>query len=390
AIMFAVSLALLGQEFRGAERARATAVYGAAIGVAILAGPLAGGALTQHFGWESIFWINIPIGIAAIVVTLTQVSESRDPSAGGIDWMGLVTFSLANALLIYALIRGNPDGWASPNVVGPLIASAVLFVTFVVTELRVANPMLPLGFFRNRAFTGAQVSAVAISASMFALFLYLTLYIQNLLGYSALEAGLIYVPGTIVTLVFSGLTAALMTRVPLRLLLGGGLAILAVGIASLTGPGTDDSWTRMLPGFLLTGVGVGVINPVVANLALSTAPDDQGGVASGINDTFRQVGIATGVAALGALLLAQATDEIQQLLPGTSDDAARQLAEGASSGGLPADLPAAALSAAREGFVSGLNQILVIGAVIAMTGALLSLWLVRPGDIRVDETPSQS
>jgi EmrB/QacA subfamily drug resistance transporter len=385
AVMFAVSLALLGQEFRGRERANATAVYGAAIGAAILAGPLLGGALTDSLGWEAIFWINVPIGIATIAITLTRVAESRDPEALGIDWIGLITFSLANALLIFGLIRANVDGWTSDTVVGSLGGAAGLFLVFVGAQLRAANPMLPLGLFRNRAFTGAQIGAFAISASMFALFLYLTLYVQNLLGYSALEAGLIYMPGTVVSLVFSGVTAALMGRVPLRVLLSSGLVILGAGLAIIASPEEGDRWTSLLPGFLLTGIGVGVINPVIANLALSTAPDAQGGVASGINDTFRQVGIATGVAALGALLLSRAAATIQDLLPGTGHDEARRLAEGVSSGALPSGLPDAVVHAARQGFLDGLGDAILVGCVTALIGAVLCAWLVRPQDIRVDD-----
>ncbi|MEA2361916.1 MAG: hypothetical protein QOD71_1061 [Thermoleophilaceae bacterium] len=382
AIMFAISLALLGQEFRGEERAKATAIYGATIGVAIAAGPLVGGALTDSLGWEWIFLINVPIGIVSILATVTQVGESRDPHARGIDWVGLVTFSLANALLVYALIRGNPDGWGSPQVLGPLIAAAVLFVAFVVTEVRVEQPMLPLEFFRNRSFTGAQIGAVAVSASMFALFLYITLFVQNLLGYTPFEAGLIYLPSTMVTFVFSGLTAALMPRFPLRVLLGGGLMILAIGLLLIGGREQGDTWTELLPGFIATGIGVGMINPVVANLALSTVPDEHGGVAAGINDAFRQVALATGVAALGALLLARATDVVQGLLPGTSAEEARLLAEGVSSGALPRGVPAAVVDAARQGFVDGLNDILLVGAAIAVVGAVLSVWLVRGSDVR--------
>jgi EmrB/QacA subfamily drug resistance transporter len=385
AIMFAVSLALLGQEFRGRDRANATAIYGASIGVAVAAGPLFGGALTDGLGWESIFWINVPIGIAAIFITITKLAESRDPHARGIDWPGLFTFSVANTLLVFGLIRGNPDGWQSTTVLGSLIVAGVLFVAFVFAETRVDQPMLPLGFFRNRSFTGAQIAAFSISASMFALFLYLTLYVQNLLDYTAFQAGLIYLPSTIVTFVFSGLTAAFMARIPLRIILSVGLAILAVGLLMLAGREEGDTWTSLLPGFITTGVGVGMINPVIANLALSTVPDEHGGVASGINDTFRQVGIATGVAALGALLLARAADKIESLLPAVTHDQARRLAEGVSSGALPDSLPAAVVGAARQGYIDGLNEVLLIGAGIAFAGAVLSLWLVRAADIRAEE-----
>ena len=380
AVMFAVSLALLAQEFHGAERARATAIYGATIGVAVAAGPLVGGALTDGLGWEWIFWINVPIGAAAVALTVAQVAESRDPQASGVDWFGLVSFSSANGLLVFALLRGNADGWGSTTVAGSLAASAALLAAFVVAQSRVREPMLPLGHFRNRSFTAAQIGAFAISGSMFALFLYITLYLQNIIGKDALEAGLIYLPSTIVTFLVSGATANVMGRIPLRLLLGAGLALVGVGLLTMTGRSEGDDWTVLLPGFLITGVGVGLTNPVLANLALSTVPNEQSGVASGINDTFRQVGVATGVAALGALLLARSADHIQDALR-LGREQANRLAEGVSSGALGPDVPAAVVAAARQGFLDGFNLVLVIGAVLAFVGALLTIVLVHERDL---------
>jgi EmrB/QacA subfamily drug resistance transporter len=382
AAMFAVSLALLAQEFRGRERAAATSVYGAVIAAAIAAGPLVGGALTTAFGWQSIFVINIPIGIAALVITFRHVVESRDPTAGGVDWGGTVCFSAANALLVLALIRGNEDGWGSAAVLGSLIAAALLLGSFVAIESRVVQPLLPLRYFRNHAFTGTQIAAFAVSASMFALYLYITLYIQNILGHTALETGLIYLPSTIVSLAVAGGTAALMARVAPRALLTAGLAITGLGMAVMSGRADGDTWTALLPGFVLAGIGVGLLNPVIANLALSTVPEEHSGVASGINDTFRQVGIATGVAGLGAVFLARATHRIAELLPGTSHARAETLAQVVSGAGLPAGAPARVVAATREGFLSALNEVLLLGAGVAIAGAALTLLLVRASDIR--------
>jgi EmrB/QacA subfamily drug resistance transporter len=388
AAMFAVSLALLAQEFRGRERAAATSVYGAVIAAAIAAGPLVGGALTTAFGWQSIFVINIPIGVAALVVTFRHIAESRDPMSRGVDWAGTVCFSTANALLVLALIRGNEDGWGSAAVVGSLIAAALLLCAFVAIELRVDQPMLPLRYFRNHAFTGTQVAAFAVSASMFALYLYITLYIQNILGHTALETGLIYLPSTIVSLVVAGATAALTARVPPRALLSAGLAVTALGMVVMSGRADGDAWTALLPGFVLAGIGVGLLNPVIANLALSTVPEEHSGVASGINDTFRQVGIATGVAGLGAVFLARATSRIAELLPGTGHADAEGLAQGVSGAGLPAGVPARVVAAAREGFLTALNEVLLVGAGLAIAGAVLTLLLVRASDIRApDDLP---
>jgi len=380
AVMFAVSLALLAQEFRGPERGSATAVYGASIGVALAAGPLVGGALTDGLGWEWIFWINAPIGVAAIAMTVAKVAESREPNPRGVDWVGLVSFSAANGLLVFGLLRGNAEGWGSTLVAGCLCAAAVLMAAFVLAQALVRDPMLPLGHFRNHSFTGAQIGAFAISGSMFALFLYITLYLQNIVGKDALAAGLIYLPSTILTLLVSGATANMMTRVPLRVLLSAGLAVTAVGLLAMSGRSEGDEWTALLPGFLIAGLGVGLINPVLANIALSTVPDEESGVASGINDTFRQVGVATGVAGLGALLLARAADYVESTL-GVPREQARLLAEGASSGALGPDVPAAVVAAARQGFLEGFNVILLVGAGLALLGALLTVLLVRASDL---------
>ncbi len=190
AVMFAVSLALVAQEFpSGPERGMAMGIYGGTIGIAVAVGPLVGGLLTDGLGWQSVFLINVPIGIAAIAVTYWKLAESRDPNATRIDWGGLLTFSAALFLLVLALVRGNEEGWSSTLIVGLLGLAGVLLAAFVAIERRVSEPMLPLSLFRRRAFTVVQLAAFAVSGSMFALFLYLTLYLQSFLGLSPVEAG---------------------------------------------------------------------------------------------------------------------------------------------------------------------------------------------------------
>ena len=385
AVMFAVSLALLAQEWRGAERAGATAIYGATIGVAVALGPLVGGALTQAIGWQSIFFLNIPVGIAAMVVTILKVAESRDETARGVDWGGTVTFSAANALLVLALLRGNDDGWTSSAILALVATAIVLFGAFVAIELRAPQPMLPLNLFRSHAFTGAQITAFALSGSMFALFLYITLYLQEIEHLSPLQAGLRYLPFTVGSFFVAGGTAALEGKVPARVLLAGGLAVTGLGLALMSTAKADDSWTVLLPGFIVGGLGVGVVNPVLANVALSTVPERMSGVASGINDTFRQVAIASGTAGLGALFLALSKQRIQDLLPNVNGDRARGLAEAVSSGTLPSGAPASIVNAAREGFTHGFSVILLVGSGMALVGAVLALLLVRESDLRHEE-----
>src|SRR3954454_21743156 len=176
AIMFATSLALLAQEFEGRERGTALGIWGATIGGAVAIGPLVGGVLTEGIGWEWIFFVNIPVGIVAIALTLLRVRESRDPSARGVDWPGVVTWSGALFLLVFALIRANDEGWGSTLIVSCLLGSFGLLLMFFGFELRRERPMFDMSLFRKPAFAGASIAAFALSASMFALFLYLTLY----------------------------------------------------------------------------------------------------------------------------------------------------------------------------------------------------------------------
>src|SRR5215218_2894701 len=194
AFMFATSLALLASAFQGRDRGTAFGVWGATTGASVAVGPLVGGVLTDGIGWEAIFLVNVPIGIAAIAMTLAKVEESHAPSGGRIDWPGLLTFSGALFALIFALIRGNSEGWGSPVIVACLAAAAVLFVAFVMVERRSDHAMLDLSLFRKPAFAGASITAFVLSASMFSMFLYLTLYIQNILGYTPLESGLRFLP----------------------------------------------------------------------------------------------------------------------------------------------------------------------------------------------------
>jgi predicted MFS family arabinose efflux permease len=301
-----------------------------------------------------------------------------------VDWGGTVTFSAANALLVLALLRGNDDGWTSGVIVALLVAAVVLFVAFVVIELRVAQPMLPLSLFRSPAFTGAQITAFALSGSMFALFLYITLYMQEIENLSPLQAGLRYLSFTVGSFFIAGGTASLEGKVAPRVMLAGGLGITGLGLVLMSGAKPDDSWTVLLPGFIIGGLGVGLVNPVLANVALSTVPERMSGVASGINDTFRQVAIASGTAGLGALFLALAQQRIQDLLPGVSGDRARGLAEAVSSGTLPSGASAPVVHAAREGFAHGFSSILLVGSGMAFVGAVFALLLVRDSGLRHD------
>ncbi|MEP6952908.1 MAG: MFS transporter [Solirubrobacteraceae bacterium] len=372
AAMFATSLALIAGAFSGRERGTAFGIWGATIGGAVAIGPLIGGALTQGIGWEAIFLINLPIGIVALFVTFTRVAESRDEHALPMDLPGVFAFSGGLFLLIFALVRGNAEGWGSPLIVGFLVGAAVLLVGFVVIEARSTHPMLDLALFRKPAFGGASVAAFALSASMFAMFLYLTLYIQNTLGYKPFDAGLRFLPLSLVSFFVAPLAGRLSERMPVRWLIGGGLLLVAGALLSMSLVDATSSWTVLLPGFLIAGAGVGLVNAPLGSTAIAVAPPQKAGMASGINSTFRQVGIATGIAAYGALF--------QHLLASkATGPLARVPAEALASGQVKL-FPVAAQAPFRDIYTTSLSELFVIAAIVAFAGAVASFALLRPRD----------
>jgi EmrB/QacA subfamily drug resistance transporter len=392
AVMFAVSLALIARGFAAArERGMAMGIYGATIGAAVAIGPLVGGALVDSLGWESIFYLNVPIGLAAIAMTHLRLRESRDPNATGVDWPGVATFSAALLLFVLALLRGNEEGWGSALIVALFGGAAALLAAFVALERRVAEPMLPLGLFKRRAFTGVQLAAFALSCSMFALFLYLTLYLQNYLGLSPFEAGVRYLPITVISFFGAAIAGALLSHVQARLMLCIGLAGVGIGLLLMGGIDAGSDWTTLLGGFLVAGAAIGLLNPVIADVAVSVVPKEQSGMAAGINDTFRQVGIAVGIAVWGAIFVGRGADKVSELTLGTpaaSGNRPRQLVEAASSGtldqalqALPAPARDRVATAAAEGFLAGLNDVLTLAALLSFAGAVLALWLVREREI---------
>jgi EmrB/QacA subfamily drug resistance transporter len=382
AAMFATSLALLAATFQGRERGTAFGVWGATTGAAVAVGPLVGGLLTESVGWQSIFLINVPIGIGAIAVALTRVAESRDPEAAGVDWAGLVTFSLGLFLFVFALVRGNAEGWGSPLIVSFLVGAVVLLGAFVVVEQHQARPMFDLTLLRKPAFAGASIAAFAMSASLFSMFLYLTLYIQNALGYSPLQAGLRFLPVTLLSFIVAPIAGKLSARFPVRILIGAGLLFVGVGLVLMAHVDADSAWTVLLPGFIVAGIGVGLVNPPLASTAVGVVPPARAGMGSGINSTFRQIGIATGIAGLGALF--------QQLLESkVSGPLARVPAEVLATGAPRVAGPSpAAQHAYLEAFTSALNDLFLVAAAVALVGGVLSAVLIRRRDfIAVQERP---
>jgi predicted MFS family arabinose efflux permease len=235
-------------------------------------------------------------------IVRTHVAESKNPAAPRVDFPGLITITGGLFLLVFALLRGNETGWDSTTIVASFAGAAALLTAFLAIEARSPHPMLPLRFFRNGAFSSAQIAAFGISASLFAMWFYMTLYLQQILGLSAIEAGLVYVPGTMLNFFVAGSMAQVGQKVAARALIVSGLTLVGAGLALLTLLDVGSSWWLFLPGLLVAMVGTGILNPTVSQVALSSAPPEQAGLAAGVNDMFRQGGIALGVAALGALV----------------------------------------------------------------------------------------
>ena len=392
AAMFSTSLALLGAAFRGRERGVAFGVWGAITGVAVAIGPVIGGALTSGVTWRWIFLVNVPIGVIAVALTLAQVQESRQPAGHRVDPVGVVTFSGALGALVYALIKADEKGWGSPVIIGCLAGAALGIVAFVIAEaLQGERAMFDLRLFRKPTFSGGAIAAFTLSAGLFSLFLYLTLYLQDVLHYSAFQTGVRFLVLSGGIMLTSALAGRLTAYVPIRLLIGPGLALVGIGLLLMRGVGAGTHWEHLIPGFIVAGAGVGFVNPPLASTAIGVVEPARAGMASGINSTFRQVGITTGIAGLGTLFTHTVTTHIVALLhgvPGLTPHAAHALAQtvaqgsGAASGagGLPRGARAAAEHAVRAGFTTALNEVFLVGAIVAFAGALLSLVLIRSRD----------
>ena len=389
AIMFAVSLALLADAFRGKDRGVAFGIWGAVTGLAVAIGPLLGGLLTSGLSWRWIFFVNVPLGIVAVVIAVMKVAESRSPQASGPDWAGFAIFTVALASLVYALIESNQRSFTNGLVLGCFALAAVLLVAFVIVELRIAHPMFDLTLFRLPTFSGGAVAAFGLSASIFAMLLYLVLYLQDILGYSPLGTGvrLMVISGGI--LATSTIAGRLTSKVPIRLLIGPGLIMVGAGLLLMRGLDASSTWTHLIPGMIVGGLGVGLVNPPLASTAVGVVRPHQAGMASGINSTFRQVGIATGIALLGSLFSNKVKDEVLArvaAVPGLSHQGPRiatavQSGEiGQVIGKLPTHARQAVGVITRSAFTTGLNEILLIAAIIALVSGAVTLVAIRSKD----------
>ena len=336
--MFASSLAILANEFEGPERGLALGVWGGVTGAALAIGPLVGGLLTDAAGWRWVFLVNLPIGALLVWLTPRSVPESREARPRPVDLAGMATFGAACFLATYGLIRGNEDGWGSAPIVASLAVATVFAVAFVAVERRGAAPMLPLELFRVPAFTGTALVAFAQSVALYPLLLFMAIYFQEGLGLSPTGTGLRLLPLTLVLAAVAPVSGRLSGRWPLRVPLTTGLVLIGVALLLMRAIDANSEWTALLPGLLVGGLAIGVISPALAAAMVSVLPVERSGVASGINNTFRQLGIAFGIAGLGAIFAHNAR-------------------------GAPSLL---------AGIVAGLDAVLLVAAAVALLAAVVA------------------
>src|SRR5580693_2582224 len=392
AILFATSLALLAQTFHGHERGMAFGIWGAVTGVAVGLGPVLGGVITSGISWRGIFLVNLPIGVAALAVTRWRVDESKTPHAAPPDWAGFFTLTAGLVSLVYGLIRAGEISWSDTGVVICLALGAVFLGAFVVVERRSENPLFDLSLFRIPTFSGGLAAAFAMNGSLYALLLYLVLYLQDDLGYSALATGIriLLISGTsIAASMFAGVFSE---RMPVRWLIGPGLLLVGVGLLLMTGLNGSSSWTHLIPGFIVAGIGSGMVNPPLASTAVGVVSPQRSGMASGVNTTFREIGIAAGIAVYGSVFASALRQNLNQALV-SSPSLERHLPgvvtaiqQGNAVQAINAVPPASRaplVAAVHASFASALDVLLVVSAVLALVGAVCSGVLIRRRDFVV-------
>ncbi|WP_030607976.1 MFS transporter [Streptomyces fulvoviolaceus] len=366
AAMFATTLPLLGSVYQGRQRSAALGVWGAVSGGAAAVGPVLGGLLAEGPGWRWIFFVNLPVSVVAVWLTLRVVPESRGPRGMRVDWLGTVTFAGFAGGTTYAVVRAGEDGWTASGALASFGLAALALVCFVLVERRAAHPLLDLSLLRKPAFVGVMAGALAFNGVAFGVIAYTSIWMQTLLGMSPVRAGLTLLPLTGAAVVVAILGGRLLHGVPARLTIGGGLLLVGSGSFCQAVLDAGSGWTALAPGLVLVGVGTGLVSPAIAGAALAAMPPGRAGMAGGAVNTFRQLGYALGVAVCGTVLTSRMRDTLPQ-------DAAHTLA----GGGAAALRGAFSAHTLRSAFASGLNSAFVVMGVVGTIGAALVLGLVR-------------
>ncbi|MEV1007800.1 MFS transporter [Streptomyces sp. NPDC049881] len=366
AAMLATNTPLLAAAYAGRDRAFAFGIWGAVSGAASALGVLLGGVLTDYLDWRWIFYVNLPVCAVALLITLRTVTESRG-SASRIDWPGTVTFTLSAAALTYGLIVGGEDGWGDGGAVTAFAVSAVALVLFLLVERRTGEPLLDLRLLRRPSFAALMGAAVVLTGAAFAHYTYTMLWLQSVQGLSPIEAGLAVAPMALTSFVFAGAGGRFLHRLPAWVAVSSGLALIGVGLLTQTAIDAGSDWKVLLPGLIVTGLGVGVAIPVLVAAALAAAPPERAGMASGAVNTFRQLGFALGVAVLGTIFSGRVRDVLTGA--GLSPSAANAISGGAPFGSDP--------GLVQEAYASALERVYLTAGFAALAAAVLVAAVAR-------------
>ncbi|WP_051966975.1 MFS transporter [Kitasatospora mediocidica] len=382
AAMYATTMALLSSSYQGRDRGIAFGVWGAVNGAAAAAGPVLGGLLTQHLDWRWIFYVNLPVSALAVFVTVRYVAESRNPHAKGVDLPGMATFTLAAGAVTYALIRVGDNGWTSATTLGLFALGALALLAFVLVERRSSRPMLDLALFRSSSFVGIMLGGLLLSGAAFSYLVYASLWLQSVRGMGPVTAGLAFLPMSIAAFVVSAAAGRLLHGASPRLTIGIGMLLIGAGALLQSTVGAGSSWTALLPGLALTGVGVGLATPSLAAAAMAAVPVERGGMAAGAVNTARQLGNALGIAVLGAVFQDKVLAELRASAGALTDPktTADALTGGRAAAVIARTAPehrAAVSQLVHEVFAAGLRQTFLVAGAMGLVGGVIVLLLVR-------------
>jgi EmrB/QacA subfamily drug resistance transporter len=378
AMMMPATLSIITNAFPPEERGKAIGTWAGVSAMALAIGPVVGGFLVESVSWQSIFFLNVPVAIGAVVIALFAVRESRDETVQrSVDVPGVLTLTIGLAALVLALVEGNEWGWGSARELAMFAVALVGLSGFALVERHREAPMVDFSFFRSRTFLGANIVAFIVSFAMLAMFFFLALYMQNIRDYSPLQAGVRFLPSTLMIIVIAPLAGRLADRVGSRPLITFGLLCVSGALFWQSHLTVSSGYGALLPGFVLMGVGMGFVMSPMSLAAMNAVDRTKAGVASGILSMNRMVGGTFGVAILGALVATLGRSKIDQLLPQLPASARARLAGGLGSGGVHHGVPARVVEAAQQAFVYALHYGLLLGSGVALVGAVAALLLIR-------------
>jgi EmrB/QacA subfamily drug resistance transporter len=377
--MMPATLSIITQAFPPEQRGMAIGTWAGVSAMALAIGPVLGGFLTESVSWRAIFFINPPIAAVALLVTLFATRESRDETVDrSVDFAGIAAMTVGLTALVLALVEGNAWHWGSARVLSLFAIAAIALTAFPVIERHVRAPMIDFKFFRSRSFLGANLVAFIVTFAMLSQFFFLALYMQNVMGFSPLQAGIRFLPATLLIIVMGPLAGRLTDRIGPRPLMTGGLVLVAASIFIQSHITIHSGYLLLLPGFMLMGIGMGLVMSPMSTAAMNAVDRAKAGAASGILSMSRMVGGTFGVAVMGALITTIGRSKIDSSLPdlpaATRTAIANSLGGGTIGG---AHTSAHVVTAAREAFVSALGTGLTIGAAVTLAGAGLAWVLIE-------------